>query len=122
MQRRQLCESRDVGAQLGHRDVFDILEQTGLMVEQEQNRIRRIQQCFATAGFMFDPVVNRVFAIGLEDGWISSSHSFPFCLGVFLFTVLVSDPMPALRRENAITVPRREVKEFCEPVGSKAWG
>src|SRR5262245_61699995 len=92
MQRRQLCESRGIGTQLGHADVFDILEQTGLMVEQEQSRIRGIEQCFATAGFMFDPVVNRVFAIGFEDGWISNSHSFPSCLCVFLFTVLVSDP------------------------------
>jgi hypothetical protein len=29
------------------------------------------KQCFATAGFMFDPVVNCVFAIGFEGGFIS---------------------------------------------------
>jgi hypothetical protein len=48
------------------------------MVEQEQNRIRRIEQCFATAGFMFDPVVNRVFAIGFEDGFAFGSHTLSF--------------------------------------------
>jgi hypothetical protein len=61
------------------------------MVEQEQNRIRGIEQCFATAGLMFDPVVNRVFAIWFKDGWICSSHGFSFLFVCFSSYGLPSD-------------------------------
>jgi 2-polyprenyl-6-methoxyphenol hydroxylase-like FAD-dependent oxidoreductase len=36
------------------------------------------EQRFAAAGFVFDPVVNRVLAIGLEDGFRSSTHGVSF--------------------------------------------
>jgi hypothetical protein len=91
LQCRQLGESGDIGAQLGHRDVFDVLEQAGLMVEQQQNRIRGIEQRLATAGSMFDPVVNRVFAVGFKDVFMSFRHMFPFCLYDFRFSALASE-------------------------------
>jgi hypothetical protein len=38
------------------------------VVEQEQNRIGGVEQRFAVAGLMFDPVVNRIFAVRFENG------------------------------------------------------
>jgi len=72
-------------------EIFDVLEQTGLVVQQQEHSIGGIQERLATTGFVFDSVVNGVFAIGLEDTSVSCSHTFPFCFCGFCFCFLVFD-------------------------------
>ena len=47
-----------IGPQFSHTDVFHDLEQTRLVVEQQQDRIRRVEQSFAPSGIVFDSIMN----------------------------------------------------------------
>jgi hypothetical protein len=89
LQRRQFRESRGIGAQLGHADVLHVLEQTRLMIQEQKQCIRRIQERLAAAGSVLDPVVNRVFAVGHKDV-VSIIHDLSFCVFWFEF-LLVRD-------------------------------
>src|SRR5262245_23247025 len=47
------------------------------MIQQQKQRIRRIEQRLASARGVLDPVVNRVFAVGHKD-FVSILHSISF--------------------------------------------
>jgi hypothetical protein len=86
------------------------------MVEQEEHRVSGIEQSFATAGRVFDPVVNGVYAIGYEEVLFSIDHTFPFLFCVLLpfVSVSVSD---ASKRVSASRLPD-EYEQAGGPKGS----
>jgi hypothetical protein len=88
------------------------------MVEQEENRVSGIEQSFAAAGRVFDPVVNGVYAIGYEEVLFSIDHTFPFLFCVLLRFVLVSVSVSdAGKRVSASRLPD-EYEQAGGPKGS----
>jgi hypothetical protein len=62
-QRRQFRQSGGVGSQLGHTDIFHRLKQTRLVVEQQHDSIRGVEQGFALARWFED----RLLLIGYKN-------------------------------------------------------
>ena len=85
-ERAESGDHLDISAQVGDRDILDRLEQAGLMVEQQDQRVGRIHERYAPTcrehARFFGRRFHRCFPVRLSIGWLRRLTTVMKCQSV----------------------------------------